>query len=127
MDDGKVVGCRALLTQRSSFMAAMLGGCFHESHQYQVTLPDIDTNTLRLCLHYIYLDECPLTKDVYEAMDVLAAADRFCLSRLMDQMQNHIINTYLVLSGDDPDAGSECLVALKTLELLEPAEVSSSK
>lgn len=59
-------------------------------------------------------------------MDVLAAADRFCLIRLMDLLQAHIIATYLQLPGDEEGNGSrvECAVAQRTLELLEPAEVS---
>ena len=122
VSDGQVLSFRGLVTKRSAYMSAMLCGNFDETLKLTVVIPDIEVDILRLCLYYLYIDQCPATKDVYEAMEVLVAADRFCMPRLIDLIQDHIITTYLSLSVGNDD----CVVATKALELLEVAEVLCS-
>jgi hypothetical protein len=106
-------------------MSAMFCGNFNEQVKPMVAIPEIDEVTLKYCLYFLYLDQCPKTKDVYEAMEVLSAADRFCMPRLMDLLQDHIVSHYLTLPTEELDnSRSDCIVSMRALELLEVAEVT---
>lgn len=124
VEDGKLGASRALLCQRSHFMSAMLNGGFEESGRQELTLPDMDVVTLRHCLHFLYLDQCPRPADIYDSVELIAIADRFCLPRLIDLVQEHITNKYLTLpTSRSTDQLAEGRVAQYVLEVLEPAEV----
>ena len=109
-------------------MSAMFCGRFEEESKPVIEIPDLESGILRHCLHFLYLDECPRTRDVVEAVELLAASDRFCLPRLMDLVQRDIVTRYLTLSTEEPDQSrSECMVSLRALELLEVAEVCQNQ
>lgn len=131
VSDGVLVPAfRGLVTKRSSFMSAMFCGSFEEQDKPVIVVPDIDEITLRYCLYFLYLDQCPKTADVYEAVEILAAADRFCMPRLMDLVQDYIVSKYLTLSSAPEEldhSRSECIVSVRALELLEVAEVNSAR
>ncbi|OQV11532.1 Rho-related BTB domain-containing protein 2 [Hypsibius exemplaris] len=122
--DGVLVpSFRGLVTKRSSFMSAMFCGSFEEQAKPVIQIPDIDPAILRYCLFFLYMDQCPKTNDVVEAVEILAVADRFCLPRLMDLVQDYIVAKFLTLSTEDVDQSrSECIISMRALELLEIAE-----
>ncbi|VDK74082.1 unnamed protein product [Litomosoides sigmodontis] len=81
---------KAILSARSPFFQAMFRDQNNqESVSGEVTLKDITPETMACVLEYIYKDNCSeLSK---RTLEILAAADRFCLDRLKNLCQEALV------------------------------------
>uniref|UniRef100_A0A0N5AE00 BTB domain-containing protein n=1 Tax=Syphacia muris TaxID=451379 RepID=A0A0N5AE00_9BILA len=81
---------KAILSARSPFFQGMFRNHTNkESVKGEVTLEDVAPEAVYAILEYIYKDSC--TDLAKNAMDIMAAADRFCLDRLKLQCQDVLV------------------------------------
>eukprot|EP00299_Pterocystis_sp_00344_P011240 c5205_g1_i1.p1 GENE.c5205_g1_i1~~c5205_g1_i1.p1 ORF type:complete len:800 (-),score=102.15 c5205_g1_i1:25-2424(-) len=86
-----VLSHRVVLSSRSQYFRNLFGCGMAESHQPVVVLSDIDTNTLRLLVQFLYdpcVDLSRLSSD--SILDLLVAADRFVIDDLVRLCEYHI-------------------------------------
>uniref|UniRef100_A0A915PR54 BTB domain-containing protein n=1 Tax=Setaria digitata TaxID=48799 RepID=A0A915PR54_9BILA len=77
---------KAILSARSPFFQAMFRDQTNqESLRGEVNLEDITPETMACILEYIYKDNC--SESSKRTLEILAAADRFCLDRLKSLCQ----------------------------------------
>ncbi|VDP21153.1 unnamed protein product, partial [Onchocerca flexuosa] len=81
---------KAILSARSPFFQAMFRDQTNqESVSGEVNLEDIAAETMAYVLEYIYKDTC--SDSSKRTLEILAAADRFCLDRLKNLCQEALI------------------------------------
>ncbi|KAL4002321.1 BTB/POZ domain family protein [Acanthocheilonema viteae] len=81
---------KAILSARSPFFQAMFRDQHNqESLSGEVNLEDITPETMACVLEYIYSDNC--SESSKRTIEILAAADRFCLDRLKNLCQEALV------------------------------------
>ncbi|EFO25382.1 BTB/POZ domain-containing protein [Loa loa] len=81
---------KAILSARSPFFQAMFRDQSNqESLSGEVNLEDVTPETMACVLEYIYKDNC--SESSKRTLEILAAADRFCLDRLKSLCQEALI------------------------------------
>ncbi|XP_047075805.1 BTB/POZ and MATH domain-containing protein 1-like [Lolium rigidum] len=74
---------RAIIAARSPAFEAALCGQLLETNAHIITVPDMDTDTFKAMLRFIYTDDLPTGLDDDKAIrSLLAAADKYGLDRL---------------------------------------------
>jgi speckle-type POZ protein len=74
---------RAIIAARSPAFEAALCGQLLEANAHIITVPDMDTDTFKAMLRFIYTDDLPTGLDDDKAIrSLLAAADKYGLHRL---------------------------------------------
>jgi speckle-type POZ protein len=98
--DGERAGAhRVVLAARSPVFAAMLTGSMREATAAAVPVPDVDPAVFRALLHFAYTDALPQELEaggglaVPLAQHLLAAADRFALTRLRRICERRLCET----------------------------------
>jgi len=93
--DGVEIGaCRAILAARSDVFNAMLYGNMSEANSNKISLPDIESDVMRVVLRFIYTEEIIAIPSMYK---VYLAADFLILHRLKEL----ILDRYIVTCNDD--------------------------
>src|SRR3954453_24078120 len=90
----KLHGCRAILAARSEVFDRLLYNGMKESHEKQISFPEINSSGIEIVLEYIYtglIKEESLTKD--NIVEAFRAADYFQLPDLQDSIMKIIKNT----------------------------------
>uniref|UniRef100_A0A0R3S6M2 BTB domain-containing protein n=1 Tax=Elaeophora elaphi TaxID=1147741 RepID=A0A0R3S6M2_9BILA len=81
---------KAILSARSPFFQAMFRDQNNqESLSGEVNLEDVTSETMACVLEYIYKDSC--SESSKRTLEILAAADRFCLDRLKNLCQEALV------------------------------------
>src|SRR3954467_243254 len=95
-DEKKLHGCRAILAARSEVFDRLLYNGMKESHEKQISFPEINSSGIEIVLEYIYtglIKEESLTKD--NIVEAFRAADYFQLPDLQDFIMKTIIKNTL--------------------------------
>jgi len=116
--EGHHVSCHKIMLMRSPYFQAMLLGEMMESTSTVITLHEIRHSVFMIILEYLYTDDVYISVDM--ALDVLAAADQFCICRLKAMCENKLLESiccenaaFILLQADQHDASVLKSKALK--------------
>lgn len=97
-DDGRCFPAhRCVVAARSPVFRAMFDNRWTEANKPTIAVPDVDAEVFAEVLAFIYSDVAPPSLSV-KPLELLVAADRFGLSRLMTMAENQLIEQ---LSNDN--------------------------
>ncbi|XP_051158151.1 rho-related BTB domain-containing protein 1 isoform X1 [Leptopilina boulardi] len=120
LDDGSMSAHRAILAARCDMMKAMFRGDFRESSAKIIVFPGVREYTFHKLLCYLYTDEVPpiiATK----CLNLLELANRLCLPRLVNLVENRVIEDLDRISQNDGNEAVEIC-----LRLLEPCKLHNA-
>ncbi|XP_012260254.1 rho-related BTB domain-containing protein 1 isoform X2 [Athalia rosae] len=120
LDDGIMPAHRAILTARCDMMKAMFSGDFRESSAKVIVFPGVREYTFHKLLCYIYTDEVPAISSA-RCLNLLELANRLCLPRLVNLVENRVIEDLDLLSQNDGNEAVE-----NCLRLLEPCKLHNA-
>jgi len=96
--DGVIFYChRIILAKRSAHFRTMLEGKFKESQTRIIEIKEMDVDTLRAILKYIYSGE--LGNMETNAMSLMEASDRFDMPELKQICENYLIGNYIKIEN----------------------------
>ncbi|XP_058802582.1 rho-related BTB domain-containing protein 1 isoform X2 [Phymastichus coffea] len=120
LDDGSLPAHRAILTARCDMMKAMFSGDFRESSAKIIAFPGVREYTFHKLLCYLYTDEVPaISSD--RCLNLLELANRLCLPRLVNLVENRVIEDLERLSQNNGNEAVE-----NCLRLLEPCKLHNA-
>ncbi|OXU26125.1 hypothetical protein TSAR_007468 [Trichomalopsis sarcophagae] len=120
LDDGSLSAHRAILTARCDMMKAMFSGDFRESSAKIIVFPGVREYTFHKLLCYLYTDEVPAISSA-RCLNLLELANRLCLPRLVNLVENRVIEDLERLSQNDGNEAVE-----NCLRLLEPCKLHNA-
>ncbi|XP_046416352.1 rho-related BTB domain-containing protein 1 isoform X1 [Neodiprion virginianus] len=120
LDDGNMPAHRAILTARCDMMKAMFSGDFRESSAKVIVFPGVREYTFHKLLCYFYTDEVPAISSA-RCLNLLELANRLCLPRLVNLVENRVIEDLDRLSQNDGNEAVE-----NCLRLLEPCKLHNA-
>ncbi|XP_024936288.1 rho-related BTB domain-containing protein 1 isoform X2 [Cephus cinctus] len=120
LDDGSMPAHRAILTARCDMMKAMFSGDFRESSAKVIVFPGVREYTFHKLLCYLYTDEVPAISSA-RCLNLLELANRLCLPRLVNLVENRVIEDLDRLSQNDSNQAVE-----NCLRLLEPCKLHNA-
>jgi len=88
---------RIILAKRSAHFRTMLEGDFKEGQTRVIKIKEMEVDTLRAILKYIYSGE--LGNMETNAMFLMEASDRFDMAELKDICENYLIGNYIKLEN----------------------------
>lgn len=97
VEDRIIKAHRAILSARSPVFAAMFTSEMLESHQHQVTIPDMKYTVAQSMLEFIYTGETIIEPGTADCL--LVAADKYDLMRLKAQCEEAISSTISVATA----------------------------
>ncbi|XP_033209942.1 rho-related BTB domain-containing protein 1 isoform X2 [Belonocnema kinseyi] len=120
LDDGSMPSHRAILTARCDMMKAMFSGDFRESSAKIIVFPGVREYTFHKLLCYLYTDEVPAISST-KCLNLLELANRLCLPRLVNLVENRVIEDLDRISQSDGNEAVEIC-----LRLLEPCKLHNA-
>uniref|UniRef100_A0A7S2PDR2 BTB domain-containing protein n=1 Tax=Leptocylindrus danicus TaxID=163516 RepID=A0A7S2PDR2_9STRA len=90
----KPIYAHKIILMRCPYFSAMLLGEMMESTQSVITLHEVNFPIFMVLLEYLYTDTADIPVD--SAMEILAAADQFCITRLKTKCENKMLETITI-------------------------------
>lgn len=120
LDDGSMPAHRAILAARCDMMKAMFCGDYRESNAKIIVFPGVREYTFHKLLCYLYTDEVPAIFST-KCLNLLELANRLCLPRLVNLVENRVIEDLDRISQNDGNEAVEIC-----LRLLEPCKLHNA-
>jgi len=81
---------RAILIARSSYFRALLKGGFRENGAHELFLPELAPCVFKALLEFLYTSSLPRNLNPDAVVELLRAASRYCLPRLLAQCEQRL-------------------------------------
>ncbi|KAK7109938.1 rho-related BTB domain-containing protein 1-like [Littorina saxatilis] len=119
VDDGQVAAHKVLLMAGCEMMNAMFSNSFLESSADVVSFPDINVDTFRALVEYLYTGEATHLAAA-DGLSLVETANRLCLPHLVSLAEAFIVSDLQCMDTKGIDAVEEAMM------LLEPAELHNA-
>ncbi|XP_067883703.1 rho-related BTB domain-containing protein 2-like isoform X4 [Heterodontus francisci] len=116
----RITAHKPLLISSCDWMAAMFRGSFMESYIDKLPLPDCSSACVRAVLEFLYTGQLVLNTQL-DAIELIALADRLCLSRLVALTEQFTVEDLLRASSQETDIDG------LVLQYLEKAQLHSAQ